>query len=147
MKTELRLNNYVFGIYIEETENADIEEKCICSVDVIDGVGCTEYNIWASSIEDKGKLIEEWESFKPIPLTEKWLLDFGWGKDEYDSVYVDNTSLKQVVLYYDVKNKMFLMETNSDIIEFNHIQHVHQLQNLYFALTGEELTINTPTRE
>jgi hypothetical protein len=23
----------------------------------------------------------------------------------------------------------------------NHIKHVHQLQNLYFALTGEELTI------
>jgi hypothetical protein len=27
---------------------------------------------------------------------------------------------------------------------YNHPQHVHQLQNLYFALTGEEVIINEP---
>lgn len=78
---------------------------------------------------------------EPIPLTEDWLIKFGWGKDEYDCTYIDNTSLKQSVLYYDVKNKMFLMESNSDTIEFNHIHYLHQFQNLIFALTGEELLI------
>jgi len=37
---------------------------------------------------------------------------------------------------------MFLIESNNDIIEINHIKYVHSLQNLYFALTNEELTLN-----
>jgi hypothetical protein len=32
---------------------------------------------------------------------------------------------------------------NGDYITLKGIKYVHQLQNLYFALTGEELTIKT----
>ena len=79
---------------------------------------------------------------EPIPLTEEWLVKFGWGKDtEYDNTYLDNTSLKHNIMIYDTLNKVFMLETNSDTIEFNHIKYVHQLQNLYHALTGNELEI------
>jgi hypothetical protein len=79
---------------------------------------------------------------KPIPLTEEWLLKFGWGKGEFDSEYVDNVSLKQAILSYDVNAKVLCIITNQDVIEITHIHYVHQLQNLIHALTGEELTIS-----
>lgn len=78
---------------------------------------------------------------KPIPLTEEWLLKFGWGKGEFDTEYIDNTSLKQEVLSYNVNANMLCIESNYDIIEIGHIKHVHQLQNLYFALCEKELQL------
>lgn len=81
--------------------------------------------------------------YKPIPLTEEWLLRFGWGKGEFDSEYMDNVSLKEEALSYNVDAKMLIIETPYHNLEINHIKYVHQLQNLYFALTGNELTIKT----
>jgi hypothetical protein len=54
---------------------------------------------------------------KPIPLTEEWLLKFG-----FECVYTLDRSFQHLDCEYD-------------------LEYVHQLQNLYFALTGEELTI------
>jgi len=70
-------------------------------------------------------------SFKPIPITEEWLLKAGFEKDETDWWYIDDFGVKR----YD--NDCFVFYTLNTIIKF-----LHQLQNLYFALTGEELTIN-----
>ncbi len=78
-------------------------------------------------------------SAKPIPLTEEWLIKFGWGKGKYDTEYYDNVSLKQGVLFYNIDAKILCVETNSDVIEISTIKYVHQLQNLYFVLTGTEL--------
>ena len=52
-------------------------------------------------------------------------------KDETDWWYIDDFGVKR----YD--NDCFVFYTLNTIIKF-----LHQLQNLYFALTGEELTIN-----
>ncbi len=54
--------------------------------------------------------------YKPIPLTEEWLVKF------------EQKDLDLFILE---------IEVNWNI----KIKYVHQLQNLYFALTGEELTI------
>tara|TARA_A100000171_G_C2016181_1_gene88841 strand:+ start:214 stop:558 length:345 start_codon:yes stop_codon:yes gene_type:complete len=64
---------------------------------------------------------------EPIQLTEQWLLDFGVKKLERG--YAFGFKTPELV----VKN--LWMEFNLDI------KYVHQLQNLFFALTGEELTI------
>lgn len=133
---ELRLNNYVFGIYTEETENDDIEEKCICSVDVIDGVGCTEYKIWASSIEDKGKLIEEWEGFEPIPLTEQWLLDFG-ARKRMEGVFVYD----RFRLIWKESYKYWYVIDETEAAYLTKIGFVHEWQNFVYAMNTEELTI------
>ena len=67
---------------------------------------------------------------KPIPLTEEWLLKFGFSK--YGRLNT-NDNFK---LIYDYDLSTFYLD---DIgLE---LKHVHQLQNLYFALTGKELTI------
>ena len=67
-----------------------------------------------------------------IPFTEEWLLRFGFEK-------VNST-------WYKGRLSKFRVNVAFDIEYSNHwldirIDFVHQLQNLYFALTGEELTI------
>ena len=64
--------------------------------------------------------------FNPIPLTEEWLLKFGF------KPFVKDWSLHGVVIH--TRKRGFVLRKSVPII-----QYVHQLQNLYFALTGEEL--------
>jgi hypothetical protein len=73
---------------------------------------------------------------RPIPLTEEWLLKFGF----VDNPYEDRYELKREYhIYIEIdKTKGF---TEIWCEKYPIIKHVHQLQNLYFALTGEELTI------
>lgn len=76
--------------------------------------------------------------YDPIPLTEEWLLKFGFYKISFSDYGHEN--LKGFI--FGLSNTF---EGITDIIardlEINAIQYIHQLQNLYFALTEEELTI------
>jgi hypothetical protein len=87
---------------------------------------------------------EVFENLNPIPITEEWLLKFGF--ECYDtkvnpkphkrwSKWLFNLNIYQIT--YKKKNDIFLL-----IGTYAEIKYVHQLQNLYFALTGEELQIN-----
>jgi hypothetical protein len=75
-----------------------------------------------------------------IPLTEEWLLKFGFEKSKtfqgWPSMRHTNAGLHLIA-----NNDHFevLMIGSSCIITT--VKYVHQLQNLYFALTGNELTI------
>ena len=66
---------------------------------------------------------------KPIPLTEEWLLKFG--------LHGNHSSPVRVGLVDDdfVLQQFTVMFMNAYI----KVKYVHQLQNLYHALTGEEL--------
>lgn len=66
----------------------------------------------------------------PIPLTEEWLIKFGFKENEFSLVFENG-----LIGVYEQDN-LFWFDTNTDCIE---IKHVHQLQNIYFALTGKEL--------
>lgn len=73
----------------------------------------------------------------PILLTEEWLLKFGFEIDK-DLVFYKMVARKgHISLPFD-KDKKWKYWSNLLKIE---IQYVHQLQNLYFALTGSELEI------
>jgi len=76
---------------------------------------------------------DEYSKFEAIPLTEEWLLKFGFEEVDYAGgcynlgiVCIDTADFNCVVngKWLDVK-----------------IQYVHQLQNLYYALTQTELTL------
>lgn len=69
---------------------------------------------------------------QPIPLTEEWLLKFGFNKFPASNLW-DRDDFW--TLYYSTEKKKWIF----DHLEMS-IKYVHQLQNLYFALTGEELT-------
>ena len=75
---------------------------------------------------------------KPIPLTQEWILKFGFEKD-YE------TNSWSILIPFD--NFDYLFEISNKYQEFFqpeflriNIMFVHQLQNLVFALTGYELT-------
>jgi hypothetical protein len=77
--------------------------------------------------------------FEPIPLTEEWLLRFGFELINNDYWQSRNLELK---LHWTVnKNKMIPEFCEKRLITGYDFQHVHQLQNLIFALTSEELTL------
>lgn len=73
--------------------------------------------------------------YKPIPLTEEILIRLGFHK-EFNK--------------YKLKGFQFIAKKVADDIGFHlnavyvnvECKYVHQLQNLYFALTGTELTLN-----
>ena len=69
----------------------------------------------------------------PIPLTEEWLLrlgiQFGFDFAEVFSVRMEDNGGLTVEQYSEGR------------FELPHIKYVHQLQNLYFALTGQELEV------
>ncbi len=76
---------------------------------------------------------------KPIPLTEEWLVKLGFEKDNtfMSKEHPFAEYVKEgVIINLPYLNFVF-NETESDI----QIKSVHQLQNLYFALTSEELQI------
>ena len=75
---------------------------------------------------------------KPIPLTEEWLLKFGFEKTKHTGYY-DKKWLSGD-FFFDGKKLLVITEGLIDG-DFIDIKFVHQLQNLYFCLTGEELTI------
>tara|TARA_R110000751_G_scaffold5019_2_gene23725 strand:+ start:4120 stop:4494 length:375 start_codon:yes stop_codon:yes gene_type:complete len=82
------------------------------------------------------------EDYEPIPLTEEWLKRFGfrlpahtWIGDKFHlSEYGKGSK------YPNGKVWVVAMSKNNAIIA--EIKHAHQLQNLYHALTGEELNQN-----
>ena len=72
---------------------------------------------------------------EPIPLTEEWLIDLGFEK-------VDVNLFEKRCLTLFIENgtwKWFLGDRAYKL--GTEIKYVHTLQNLYFALTGEELIV------
>lgn len=94
--------------------------------------------IGGQAIVENGEAIMDIEEgldiAEPIPLTEEWLVKLGFWHDDYYN------SAKRFVS----KSPIILIEGNGYYTLCHYpickIQYVHQLQNLYFALTGEELT-------
>tara|TARA_R110000796_G_C14364505_1_gene413233 strand:+ start:311 stop:688 length:378 start_codon:yes stop_codon:yes gene_type:complete len=84
------------------------------------------------------------EEFEPIPLTKEWLLKFGFEYKESD-IYIIITGKFIIAVGSDGSYGLCNNKDSWDRGEsFNNreiLNHVHQLQNLYFALTGEELEI------
>lgn len=83
----------------------------------------------------------------PIPITEEWLLNFGFfythsyyiieltdnrhDKKDFFTVRVQGDKYEAILRNWDLA-KLFLL---------TEIKYVHQLQNLYFAITQTELEI------
>lgn len=110
---------------------------------------------WSSiSAFDIVQISDDNSNVEPIPLTEEWLIKFGFEKVIYES---DETGygtdyeleIKGVgcISYSDDFSCALFgsKESSKDELGFlpnwDNCKHVHSLQNLYFALTGEELKI------
>jgi len=78
---------------------------------------------------------------EPIPLAEEWLARFRIRKERKDVYPIKDTGLQILI----ESNGVFTLCTRSVLSDYEEvvssISYVHQLQNLYYALTGEELTV------
>ena len=90
----------------------------------------SEYNVITANdlVELDSDPLDDY--YQPIPLTEEWLFKFGFIKHVSQSIWY--TLNKVDVWFFDGKY------VNDNDVE---IKYVHELQNLYFALTKKELTI------
>ena len=77
------------------------------------------------------------DQIKPIPLTEEWLLKFGF-EQEYKSPMHSTYWIENLSYYFWHENKSQYANCKGLQID---CQFLHQLQNLYFALTGKELEL------
>lgn len=113
--TELRIGNYVKSIGIEYV---------VWKIDALGNVqgveGGTAFNL------DK--------TAEPIPLTEEWLVKFGFELTAY------GYKRKGWAICLIKQENGYLVSSYSRNITLG-VKYVHTLQNLYFALTGEELTL------
>jgi hypothetical protein len=107
---ELRIGNWVRWNYEERSEG---------------NVYPVEYGYELDDIKNNPNIV------KPIPLTEEWLERFGWVKSKDRSHFWHDSNLS---LWFN-DNGLFIESVGGKLC----IKHLHQLQNLYFALTYEEL--------
>ncbi len=113
---ELRINNWFTRIHGKGHTDMQID------LDVLAQILSDDRNI-------------AFDDFEPIPLTENWFRDFGFkelGINWEKGMYIIDEKGGTIGTY-----RIFFYKSNSPMREF---QHVHQLQNLYFALTDKELT-------
>lgn len=131
---ELRIGNY---IYEPNNENTN------------------PFKVWSIYNEDGNDKLNGYplSYCKPIPLTEEWLFKFGFKRDlqleelegegfggDFKHYYFGNRSTAHFIrICYHERGKYTLSYRDASLIK---PKHVHQIQNLYFALTGEELTMN-----
>lgn len=115
---ELRIGNYIYS---------SITQKYI-------KVHSRFFRLIESEIRVKGN-----STYVGIPLTEELLLKCGFineFEDEEDNSYFTLKNIEiQKILF---KEEFFLDNVNNIGVS---IKHLHQLQNLYFVLTGTELEI------
>ncbi|MDV3952149.1 hypothetical protein CMT57_09285 [Elizabethkingia anophelis] len=84
---------------------------------------------------------------KPIELTEEWLFKFGFTQDN-DSWYFSldfNPNYETLKIFGLTSGGNFngMWGIAGMSLLCKKIEYVHQLQNLFYALTGEELTIKS----
>jgi hypothetical protein len=131
--SELRIGNYVWLNVINKNHDAELRQIIHLDKNTI--------------TEIKKKVLT------PVLLTEEWLLKLGFNKpnnpygiDFLRRIYRINISETQRLEILVFKNKKWRFKLvtgyNRSVNLFDSNKkpkYVHQLQNLYFALTGEEL--------
>lgn len=127
--SELRVGNYHYYKIVDKFHEPS-EWKEVCTIDAEDIV-------YLSKNPDD-------PDYEPIPLTEEWLLRFS-----FEIIYISQfrTKLSHKKNHFIGFDFSYVTDKSMEGFTFYgkyiKINYVHQLQNLYFALTGEELTIKT----
>lgn len=75
--------------------------------------------------------------FQPIPLSEEWLLKFGFEKFHVKNAFGQEYYYKGISIYFINKVFKYYIHTNRHWVEY---ESVHEIQNL-FASFGNELKL------
>lgn len=95
-----------------------------------------EFILKLHDIESNGKIVVD---VSPIQLTEEWLIKLG--ATQYKE-RKDMFNLRGITVVIDKDGDLMCIKGNliCELI-LCHLKYVHQLQNFYFAFTGQELNI------
>ena len=123
---ELRQGNFLKGIYTDFSHNEEPQKS-----EVVRFLG---YDLIENFTYVEGGTQDNYEDFQPIQLNTEWLENFGFTRQPWglvkDGLLFTDPNLNCTRLVFEVGNGFR-----------RQIQKVHQLQNLFFALTGEELAL------
>lgn len=139
---EIRIGNYVMKQYYDHKDIVSIS-----------GYDFFHYE----KREDINHLVE-WNSLSPILLTEDWLIRLGFNKlrdidfnefrqKVYGKSIISGNALheEKIVIILPFNNCEIgvynSIEDESSYLLDRNIEYVHELQNLYYVLSGEELII------
>jgi hypothetical protein len=129
---ELRIGNWIE--WDDESHEQIQVEQITCNKD-----DSGEIQNWFVN----GGLIED---FVPIPLTEEWLLKFGFASLGGGLFQKAPDHLPNYVIGISQvpggtsRCQLYIGREPYGNFTATHIDYAHQLQNLFFALTGQELT-------
>ncbi|WP_027380827.1 hypothetical protein [Chryseobacterium daeguense] len=104
------------------------------------------FEILADGIREVKGIKFPYENLIGTPLTEEWLLKFGFTNDDNESWFwsFDFNEKQETFKLFQLTaggNPFGLWGIVGCSQLIKKIEYVHQLQNLFFALTGEELTL------
>jgi hypothetical protein len=153
---ELRIGNFVNGEVEQEDGSTKLYTVKILAVDSTSSLG-EGWDFLLESMTKTEEEIEVYEDLQPIPLTEEWLVRFGFSIKKQKSIhgtdifYISHCDIDYCFAYAEFRGDygFYIEYTDSPYekdkdyqysVSFG-IKHVHTLQNLYFALTGEELKL------
>ena len=131
---ELRLGNYL-QLEGENFRVSEIQNNLQC-------VELKRKNLENPRLNDYEECDLDCNDLLPIPLTEEWLLKFGFKLD------MENFNWNAAIGENEIGDFKLALRYSERIGWFFQskctvLKYVHQLQNLYFAITGEELVFST----
>lgn len=109
-------------------------------------IGDTTYSVKTDKMDWKAEMQGK---YKPISITDEWLNKFGFDYDAVDySISLDELGKDLILIkskdgyfYPTIYATAEFSHLENQTIALNRIKSVHELQNLYFTLTGKELKI------
>ncbi len=140
---ELRMGNLIQDIHTRGIFSQQYQE-----VYIVNGIGKDSIVVEPEPLPlrslidqtDKNKSLSIFD-VEFIPLTEEWLVRFGFEllENEGDIKYFQ---LGKYGVKMEEEQDFYFYKGEDVISTLAEIYFVHQLQNLYFALTGEELPVS-----
>ena len=126
--TELRIGNFVKVENDYEIIQGLHGHEALCALDI--------------KLFDTFGVWQNYKDIQSIQLTEKWLIKFGFKKwGSYTNLWkrysTTNCTVRSDASAISRNNCYFILNEDYRV----DIEFVHQLQNLYYALTGDELVL------
>ena len=143
-RKELRIGNFV---HVMDRSNEIHLPNTLQVFSIMEiGADCTICDITKNWLTQKGFPVKSCFDLSPIPLTEEWLLKFGFKRTirNNDSGYCQYGFQRfgfdfSVDIELDTEPNFYL-----DRKMIPNLRYVHQFQNFYFALTGEGIEVKEP---
>lgn len=124
-KTMIKADDLKLGNYVKVAN----EYACITCISQ-EGISCNS--------DTAAYVFEEFDDIDPIPLSPAILEKCGFEQMEAPRIY----GLARYRYYVDCGWFYVLSDSDDEVLLNDEIEYLHQLQNLYYALTTTDLPVN-----